>query len=275
MENSKGSIVLVMVFYLLIVANTLAQENIVPTMLNYQGFLTDQNGTALNGNYQITFALYSEPTGAASIVWDETHDAINIENGLFNVLLGSIDTITVDDLDGERYLGIRVLGEPEMTPRMRLASVAYSLRAEEANKLDNMDSKDFVAVDGDTMTGTLVLSNSDSLTPTLITNGILATTNTGLRVLKKTGNAWVYQPISQEVRAYPHWNSFNSSENNTGILELGYLVLNKKLYFGMLGGLDGDDLRVEIVDAMSGQIYWIVKMTATLNFFERKEIESH
>jgi hypothetical protein len=32
---------------------------------------------------------------------------------------------------------------------MRLASVAYSLRAEEANKLDNMDSKDFVAADGD------------------------------------------------------------------------------------------------------------------------------
>jgi hypothetical protein len=74
--------------------------SVMPTLINYQGFLTNQNGTTLNGSYQITFALYSEPTGAASIVWDETHDAINIENGLFNVLLGSIDTITVDDLDG-------------------------------------------------------------------------------------------------------------------------------------------------------------------------------
>jgi hypothetical protein len=107
----------------------------VPTMINYQGFLADQNGTPLNGSYQITFALYSEPTGAASIVWDETHDAVDVENGLFNVLLGSLDTLNAEDFQGDRYLGIRVAGEAEMTPRMRLASTAYSLRAEEANKL--------------------------------------------------------------------------------------------------------------------------------------------
>ena len=141
-------------------------------MINYQGFLTDQNGTALNGSYNITFAIYADPTGAASIVWDETHTSINVEAGLFNVLLGSIDSLTVEDLKGDRYLGIRIAGEPEMTPRMRLASVAYSLQAENANiaqnaihadsaqnanLLDNMDSNDFVAVTGGTMSGTLSL----------------------------------------------------------------------------------------------------------------------
>jgi hypothetical protein len=115
-------------------------QDIVPTMINYQGFLTDQSGTALTGAYQITFALYSDSSGAASIVWDETHNAVNIENGLFNVLLGSIDTLTADDLSGERYLGIRMAGEPEMTPRMRLASVAFSLQAEEANNAKTINN---------------------------------------------------------------------------------------------------------------------------------------
>jgi hypothetical protein len=119
--------------------NGIAQDTtaIIPTMINYQGFLTDQNGMALTGSYQITFALYYDSSSTASIVWDETHDAVNVEAGLFNVLLGSNDTLTADDLSGERYLGIRVAGEPEMIPRMRLVSVAYSLNSENANYADS------------------------------------------------------------------------------------------------------------------------------------------
>ncbi len=125
------------------VAFAQVQNDFIPTMINYQGFLTNQNGQALNGLSDITFALYSDSTGVASVVWEETHTGIDVENGLFNVLLGAIDSLTAADLTGERYLGIRVVGESEMTPRMRLASTAYSLQAENANMLDNIDSKDF------------------------------------------------------------------------------------------------------------------------------------
>jgi hypothetical protein len=151
--------ILTMIVMFIPAMDVLAQES-VPTMVNYQGFLTDQNGTPLSGTYQITFALYSESTGAASIVWDETHDAVDVENGLFNVLLGSIDTLTVNDLHGERYLGVRVAGEAEMTPRMRIASVAYSLRAEDANTLNNKHSSAFVSVEGDTINGQLILNGN-------------------------------------------------------------------------------------------------------------------
>ncbi|MCP4413330.1 MAG: hypothetical protein GY808_12280 [Gammaproteobacteria bacterium] len=150
---------------LIILISTVNAQSVIPTMINYQGFLTDQNGQGLNGPKQITFTLYSDSVSTASLVWgEETHDAVNVENGLFNVLLGSIDTLTTADLAGERYLGIRVgVSEPEMAPRLRFASVAYSLKSEEANNannantLDTMDSKDFVAVAGDTMSGKLVL----------------------------------------------------------------------------------------------------------------------
>ncbi|MCP4413329.1 MAG: hypothetical protein GY808_12275 [Gammaproteobacteria bacterium] len=135
--------VLVALFVLLIqlASFTWAQVNFIPTMMNYQGFLTDQNGAPLDGSgYEITFALYSDTSGVASVVWEETHSDIIINKGLFNVLLGSIDTLAVNDLAGERYLGIRVAGEPEMTPRMHLASVAYSLKSEYANIAQNADT---------------------------------------------------------------------------------------------------------------------------------------
>ena len=119
----------------------IAQES-VPTMINYQGFLTDQNGTALNGSYVIWFRLYEDSTGFESIKWEEKHNAVFVENGLFNVLLGSIDTLTARALAGERYLGIQVGTESEMTTRIRLASVAYSLRAEEANYAHNLSAPD-------------------------------------------------------------------------------------------------------------------------------------
>jgi hypothetical protein len=155
------------------------ENEFVPTMINYQGFLTDQTGTALSGTYQITFALYYDSTGTISNVWEEIHDAVVVESGLFNVLLGSIDTLTAADLVGERYLGIRIAGEPEMTPRMRLASAAYSLQAQNANMLDNKDSEDYVAAAGDTMSGTLTFS--------AVTNDITTVDNEHL-ILTPGGN---------------------------------------------------------------------------------------
>jgi len=237
MKSIKKSIVLVLVSYLIIVGNTLAQENYtVPTLINYQGFLTDTTGRALNGPYMITFRLYGEPTGVGSFKWQEIHSEVNVVNGLFNVLLGSIDTLTAGHLAGDSFLGIKVGDEVEMTPRMRLASAAYSLRSE------------------------------------------LATMSSGLRVLKRTGNAWVYRSVdpdaSGEYRGHPYWSSWNDVENNTGLLELGYLVLNKILYFGLMGGSDGNNLRVEIVDATSNEIYETVVLDFNTNYFVNKEIST-
>ena len=125
----------ILIFYLMstnILTPVLAKtaENNVPKLINYQGYLTDQNGKALTGNYTITFSLYDD-SEAGNMLWQETHDTLKVSNGLFNVLLGSNIQLTSDHFKGERYLGIQVAGESEMTPRMRLTSVAYSLKAEQ------------------------------------------------------------------------------------------------------------------------------------------------
>jgi hypothetical protein len=150
MKKIKELIELVLVLFFMMVGNIIAQESSsVPTMINYQGFLTDETGTALNGNYQITFRLYDEASGENPWVWVETHNTVAVENGLFNVLLGSIDTLTAEDLAGERYLEIKVGAETEMTPRMRLASAAYSMRSDQAMHSESAEYASNIIIQGE------------------------------------------------------------------------------------------------------------------------------
>jgi hypothetical protein len=128
-------------------------------MINYQGYLTDSGGNPINATLQMIFSIYETAVGG-SAVWTETQPSVAIADGLFSVLLGSTNPISPQYLTGESYLGIQVGSDPEMTPRQRMVSVAYALRsiiAKNADTLDDLDSTDFVAVTGDTMTGQLVL----------------------------------------------------------------------------------------------------------------------
>lgn len=101
----------------------------VPQLISAQGKLTDQQGAPLlSGNYSITFVIYDAPTGGG-VKWTETNPLVNVADGQFNVLLGSINSIDDSVFAGvERYLGVRVGEDPEMTPRSRLVSVGYAQR---------------------------------------------------------------------------------------------------------------------------------------------------
>jgi hypothetical protein len=66
-------------------------------------------------------------------LWDETHNDVLVDNGLFNVILGSLESIPSSVFEGEeRYLGIKVGADPELTPRIMLTSVGYAYMAETA-----------------------------------------------------------------------------------------------------------------------------------------------
>jgi hypothetical protein len=99
----------------------------VPSMINYQGRLTDGAGQPLDTTVSITFLLYDEPGGFP--IWSETHPAVTTTNGTFNVLLGSIEPIEYLFSGGtSRYLGITVGDDPELSPRTRLVSTPYAFR---------------------------------------------------------------------------------------------------------------------------------------------------
>jgi type VI protein secretion system component Hcp len=108
----------------------------VPHLVNYQGRLTTTEGEPVaDSNHTVTFRICDDSL-AGNVLWTETHPTVATSDGLFAVLLGSIDSLTPDDLasggDVEpgteaRYLEIQVGGDLPISPRTRIASMPYSL----------------------------------------------------------------------------------------------------------------------------------------------------
>jgi len=90
----------------------------VPQEINYQGYLTDAEGNPLNGEVAMTFRIWDSPGGGTQL-WSESHAAVTLTEGVFNVILGSSVPITSEILDGDCYLGITVGEDDEMVPRQR------------------------------------------------------------------------------------------------------------------------------------------------------------
>jgi hypothetical protein len=100
----------------------------IPQTINFQGVLTDGGGTVMeDGTYQVTFRLYEVPSGGSHL-WEETHGAVNVTKGIFNVMLGSVVSFGLA-FDTQYFLGISVEGGAELEPRVYLSSNAYSLGA--------------------------------------------------------------------------------------------------------------------------------------------------
>jgi hypothetical protein len=107
----------------------------VPELVNYQGRLTDGTGNPLDTTISITFTIYDDSTGSGS-VWTETHNSVIVLDGLFNVVLGSVATGGIPDTvfnEPDRFMGIQVGGDPELSPRTRMVSVGYAMQANKAD----------------------------------------------------------------------------------------------------------------------------------------------
>jgi hypothetical protein len=109
-----------------------------PRVINYQGLLTDrETGQPLSGTFDLTLSLYPggdcSPDPAIPPRWSETHVGVILNNGLFDLKLGSVTPFPRDlFFTGEYCLGVMVGGE-EILPRQPLGSVAYALSAEDCS----------------------------------------------------------------------------------------------------------------------------------------------
>jgi len=117
---------------LIVLAVSIASGAGTPSLMNYQGRLTDSGGSPLNGAYSLVFTIYDDPTAGApgNIKWQETHPSVTVTDGLFNVTLGA-GTPAVSLTESvfsspDRYLGIKVSTDPEISPRTRLVSAPYA-----------------------------------------------------------------------------------------------------------------------------------------------------
>jgi microcystin-dependent protein len=100
--------------------------------MNYQGTLRDIEGNLLSGTYVMTFRIYNAVDDPVmSALWTEEHTDVVVRDGLFNVVLGDITTISPTLFDSpNRFIGVQVAGTEELAPRQRFASVPYAIRAD-------------------------------------------------------------------------------------------------------------------------------------------------
>jgi hypothetical protein len=101
--------------------DALTAASVTPS-INYQGRLTDSAGNPLDGPYMMTFKLYDTASGGTALA-NDTHSVI-VTEGLFSTEI----TFDPSDFDGRAlWLGIKVGGDPETTPRQELRPVPYAL----------------------------------------------------------------------------------------------------------------------------------------------------
>lgn len=106
----------------------------IPKTISYQGVLTDQTGTPVNdGTYTLIFRLYSVQQGGSAL-WEETHGTVVVEDGLFDVSLGTLTTLDLS-FDEPYWVGITTGAGAELTPRIPLTCAPYSFNSRAVNGL--------------------------------------------------------------------------------------------------------------------------------------------
>ena len=154
---------LVVLFFMVV---SIAQAA-VPGVMTYKGELLDAGGQPVTGTNAIDFKLYSVENGGAAF-WSETQ-TVSVAAGSFTVQLGANPANLIDDtqLGSDTWLGITVAGGTEMTPRQKMTSVAYSLRAKVAESVTSSDSLipagSIMAYAGTTAPAGWMFCNGDSI----------------------------------------------------------------------------------------------------------------
>ncbi|MBI4091725.1 MAG: site-specific integrase [Candidatus Levybacteria bacterium] len=103
-------------------------------VLSFQGRLTDAADNPIITATDIRFGIYESQTATGSaLLWQEVHSAVTPDSdGIFSILLGTKNEIqggVFRDHD-LLWLGITIGKTAELTPRQRLAAVAYATNTE-------------------------------------------------------------------------------------------------------------------------------------------------
>jgi hypothetical protein len=118
----------------------------VPRLVRYAGVARDLDGKPLSGVVGVTFALYAEQTGDASL-WVETQNVQADASGHYAVLLGSTkpDGLPAELFASEqaRWIGVQVEQQAEQ-PRTLLVSAPYALKAGDAETLGGLPPSAFL-----------------------------------------------------------------------------------------------------------------------------------
>jgi hypothetical protein len=167
----------------------------VPLLINYQGYLTDSGGTPLSGSQLIYFRLYNTLTGGTDF-WDE-QQTVDVTDGVFNVQLGAVSPLVANDFNlPEVYLEIQIFaagtGWETLTPRQKLTSAAFAIKAGNADMLDGLTVADLDAAyvnAGETNAVTSAMIADNSISAADLGNNSVGTAEISAGAVTSTGLA--------------------------------------------------------------------------------------
>ena len=125
-------------------------ESTVPYYLTYQGILRDSAGNLVTGAKSMTFKIYDAST-AGNLKDSFGPTSITASNGQYTAQLGPISSPTTVFDGNDRWLEIAVEGTT-LSPRLKINSVAYAIKADSAASADTVASNITIATSGNIST---------------------------------------------------------------------------------------------------------------------------
>ncbi len=116
---------------------TASLDAAVPQLISHQGRLTTAAGAPVaDGLYFMKFQIYDAASGGTSL-WDSQFRTVQVTGGLYTYILGQ-DVPFTNGLfsGGNRWLGITVGVDPEMTPRKQMIATGYAFVSQNADSVD-------------------------------------------------------------------------------------------------------------------------------------------
>jgi hypothetical protein len=149
--NKILTILCALAFVLALVPSTSSAQ--INQQINYQGKLTNASGVAVpDGLYNINFWLLASSTAATSTaVWSEARtggNTVEVTNGLFSVMLGSVSSLASVAFNQALFLGVEIGGtgtpawDGELLPRKILGTVPAAFVAQTAITAGSASSSD-------------------------------------------------------------------------------------------------------------------------------------
>ena len=97
-----------------------------PGALNFQGRLAKPDGTpVLDGAYTLQITFYDAATGG-NIIYSKIFPGAPVRNGAFALVIPGVSSAT---FNSNAWIGIKIGGDPELSPRTQIVSVPYAMKS--------------------------------------------------------------------------------------------------------------------------------------------------
>ncbi len=181
---------------------------VIAGQITYQGKLTDGGGRGINADLDMVFRIYEE--AGDTPLWEETHTAVPVEKGLFNIDLGSITPLDLP-FDEPYFLEIEI-DRDIMAPRLPIHHSAFAFRAEIADSVAGGSTDGDWTISGDDLilavTRNIVAGGADPDTMNRLE--VTARALTGARAISGIhptgGEGWLGTEL---YGAYGQFDSYN------------------------------------------------------------------